>query len=248
MKTKSRQSGFTLMEEAVVVAVIALLVVLGVPAVRALFKSIEAEGGTKSMISAALSSARAIAAREQHYAGVRFQNRYQQDGKGCQYMIFIVQDPKIMAYGFRAVEGMEPIKLPDSVGVMEDYNKEVRDTISPSDFNDTTTFSIVFSPSGKLVIHDVQTRNRNGQGDSPSYGDSLDDIFNKKAAVEGGIAMFYQDDYHSDGLDKEPSRNSFIIYDRDIFEKTNENSRYDDYLKDLEVIYINPYTGTMINK
>jgi hypothetical protein len=235
------------MEEAVVVAVIALLVVLGVPAVRALFKSIEAEGGTKSMISAALSSARAIAAKEQHYTGVRFQNRYQQDGKGCQYMIFIVQDPQLRAYGFRSVEGLEPIKLPDTVGVMDlRINKTVKiDSDSEintlKDINDTTTFSIIFSPSGKLVIHDVRTINRNGEATELT---SKDDIFNVKYNVENGIGMFVQDD----DPDKEPSRNSFIIYDRDIFEKTNENSRYDDYLKDLEVFYINPYTGTMINK
>jgi hypothetical protein len=211
------------------------------------------------MISAALSSGRAIAAKEQHYAGIRFQNKYQQDGKGCQYMIFIVHDqPNTdLANGFRAVEGYEPIKLPDSVGIMDlMINKtEKIDSDSkidtPAEVNDTTTFSIIFSPSGKLVIHDVQVRNRDGQSSGTA---SKDDIFNTLANITNSTephGMFLQDDYPLDGLDKEPSRNSFIIYDKTVFEKLNPNSRYDDYLKDLaakEVIYINPYTGTMIEK
>ena len=95
MKAKRKQSGLTLMEMVVVVSVVAVFTVLGVPAIRALFRSIEAEGGARAMISAALSTARAIAARQQHYAGIRFQNKYQEDGRGCQYMIFIVHDPQI---------------------------------------------------------------------------------------------------------------------------------------------------------
>ena len=242
--------GLTLTEMVVVVSIIAVFTVLGLPAIRAFIRSVESEGGAKAMISAALSSGRAIAARQQHYAGVRFQNRYQEDNKGCQYMIFIVQDPQLRAYGFRAVEGYEPIKLPDSVGVMDlklgstdpdqivDGDSKINDDWEVAD---TTTFSIVFSPSGKLVTHDVRTINRDGKATATT---SKDDIFNVKSNVENGIGMFVQDD----DPNKEPSRNSFIIYDKTVFEKLNPNSRYNDYLKDLEVIYINPYTGTMIEK
>jgi prepilin-type N-terminal cleavage/methylation domain-containing protein len=261
MKTKPRQSGLTLTEMVVVVSIVAVFTVLGLPAIRAFIRSVESEGGAKAMISAALSSGRAIAAKEQRYAGIRFQNKYQEDGKGCQYMIFIVQDPEILADGFRAVEGIEPIKLPDSVGVMDlrirtdsrpQYSGDNpidgdNDIDELKELRDTTTFSIIFSPSGKLVIHDVRVRNRDGKTNNDNS--SKDDIFNTKFNVENEkIAMFYQDDYTDLGLGQEASRNSFIIYDRTIFEKLNPNSRYNDYLRDLEVIYINPYTGTMIEK
>ncbi|MHC4169537.1 MAG: pilus assembly FimT family protein, partial [Planctomycetota bacterium] len=73
MKTKSRQSGLTLPEMTVVVTIIALLTAIGLPAVRALLNSYQNRSGAHSMISAALASARAIAAKEQHYAGIRFQ-------------------------------------------------------------------------------------------------------------------------------------------------------------------------------
>lgn len=248
MKAKSRQSGLTLMEQVVVIAAIALLVVFGLPAVRALFKSIESRGGARAMISASLASARAIAAKEQHYAGIRFQHAYYKDDpdnsplKAPQYMIFIVQDPQLRAYGFRAVEGLKPIKLPEKVGVMEVINDDDEIDDNPSgELVEKTTFSIVFSPSGKLVIHEVRTINRDGENSGP---DSKDDVFNTETNVENGIGMFLQDD----NSDQEQSKNSFRIYDKDIFEKVDENNRYDDYLKDLEVIHVNPYTGTMINR
>lgn len=248
MKTKRKQSGITLMEMTVVIAAVALLAVFGLPAIRALFNSLESKGPAEAMIDAALSSARAIALREQHYAGIRFQKAYDSKGplEAAQYMIFIMHDfdKTGLANGFRAVEGIEPIKLPDSVGVMDliinkntivDSDGEI-DT--PAEVNDTTTFSIIFSPSGKLLIHDVQTRNRDGAtGDS-----SKDDIFNTSTNVVNGIGMFVQDS------GKEPSRNSFIIYDTEKFKKTDLSLRWTGYLRNLTPVYVNPYTGTIIGR
>ncbi len=260
MKTKPRQSGLTLMEQTVVIAIVALLVAVGLPAVRTFLDSFESRGSVKAMISASLASARAIAAREQKYAGIRFQNRYQQDNKGCQYMIFIVQDPEILAWGFRAVDGAEPIKLPDSIGVMDlrindndkvDTNVEL---VAGEDLTDTTTFSILFSPSGKLVIHDVQVRNRDGCYQPKTETDSMDSVFNGYDNIRyHDIGMFVQDDYFPAsppdlGLGPEPSRRSFIIYDKTRFKEVAENKRWTDYLKYLDVIHINPYTGTMIQR
>jgi len=239
MKVKPRQSALTLMEMTVVISVIAMLTVFGLPAIRAFFNSFESRGAARSMISAALASARAIAAKEQHYAGIRFQNRYQENGEGCQYMIFIINDTEIGPgvagnLGCRAVKGLEPIKLPDSVGVMEVVNSD--DEIDGDDeLTDKTTFSIIFSPSGKLVIHNLWVRSRGSE----------DDIFNTQINVANRTGMFVQDEITND---IEPSKNSFRIYDKDIFEKINPNRRWSDYLEDLEAIYINPYAGTMINR
>ncbi len=111
------------MEMTVVVAAVALLAVLGLPAISAFLNSLASSGPTKAMISAALSSARAIAAKEHRYAGIRFQKAYDPKGplEAVQYMIFIVHDvaKTDRANGFRAVEGLEPIRLPEAVGVMD---------------------------------------------------------------------------------------------------------------------------------
>jgi hypothetical protein len=115
---------------------------------------------------------------------------------------------------------------------------------------DTTTFSIIFSPSGKLVIHGVRVRNRDGKSDS-DIPRSYDDIFNTAYNVETAqIAPFYQDDYWTApyAFGPEPSRNSFVIYDTKRLKQTATNLRWTNYLSLLNRFYINPYTGTIINE
>lgn len=262
MKTRYKQSALTLTEMVVVIATVSLLTVFGLPAVRAFLHSLASSGNARAMISAGLASARAIAAKEQRYAGIRFQKAYHLEGplEAPQYMIFIVHDfdKTGLAPGFRAVEGLEPIKLPDSVGVMDlklgvDADKNILsdgDISSDWQVRDTTAFSIVFSPSGKLVIHNVRVRNRNGKT-SGSATQSRDDIFNTERQVTDPIdpvGMFIQDDYAGLGLGKEPSRNGFIIYETEIFRQA-QGQPYSGYLVRLapEPIYINPYTGTIIS-
>ncbi len=283
MRAKLRQSGVTLTELAVVIGVMALLLGVGLPAVRMVIDSFESGSSAKSMISAALASARALAAKESRYVGIRFQKAYNPDAAeplnpltAPQYMIFIVHDPDRepagtgLANGFRALEGAKPIRLPDSVGVMDltlvqrtvsgsailftdepiDADGEI-DT--PEELRETTTFSVIFSPSGKLLMHEVRVRNRNGRRDSASIA-SADDVFNTQTKITDATdprGMFYQDDYLALGLGPEYSRRSFIIYSRLEFKQAYKAGRaWSDYLARLvpEAIYINPYTGMIISK
>lgn len=264
MRTRTRQFGFTLTEMTLVVATIALLLGLGLPAVRMLINSFESNSGAWSMINAALSNARAIAARDQRYAGVRFQ----QDADGNQYMIFIVHDFEKtgLSPGFRVVEGTKPIKLPENSGAMDLFVRTNHGTSSASAassldepltqahlddityIRDTSTFSIVFSPSGKLVVRTVRVRNRDGvyRPDNGTPERSSDSVFNSPANISNlGVGQFIQDDYADLGLGAEPSRNRFVIYDKNQFEKLDTQDKFN-YLRRLELIYINPYTGTMI--
>jgi hypothetical protein len=264
-------------EMVIVIATIALLVSLGLPAVRVLIRSFESGSGATSMISAALSGARAIAAREQRYAGIRFQR----DSAGHQYMIFIMHDFEKTGLnsGFRAVEGIKPIKLPGNSGVM-DLMVRTNHGINPADaadmldepikmlylddanpanialdgkntyLRDATAFSVVFSPSGKLVMHPVRVRNRDGiyrPDNTVANKVSLDDIFNSPQNIaNAGVGTFVQDDYAELGLGAESSRNRFVVYDGTQFGKLDARGRFD-YLNRLEPVYINPYTGTMIS-
>jgi hypothetical protein len=179
-------------------------------------------------------------------------------------MVFIVHDfgRTTLENGFRAVEGLKPIKLPEAIGVMDSAGiREYINISLPGDWeptttqelNDLTTFSIIFSPSGKLVIHDVRAWNRDGAPKWPELLDnSEDDVFNAQSRVTdpvNPVGVFIQDDYLAAlGLKEEPARNSFIIYDRKEFRQAYEKSRgYSDCLVRLVPIYINPYTGTMIS-
>ncbi len=264
--------GLSLIETTLVVATIAVMVGFGVPAVRSLLRSFQTESGVHSMIRAALSSAQAMAQARQRYVGVRFQMRCTATsaanplGKlldAQQYLIFIMHDPSAdgvdLAYGFRAVPGMEPIRLPDTLGVMDLTNiTQNTDIDELREVSDATTFSIVFSPSGKLVARDVRVCNRDGQVDSRSNtSTSTDDVFNKKAQVDDGVGMFYQDDYAGAtwsaypnlGLGQEPSRMSFIVYERGLFRTMFEKgTAWTNYLaaRSSETLYVSPYTGDLI--
>ena len=270
MINRPRYLGLTLPEMTVVFGIAALMVALTIPAANMLLNSFESESGTKTIISSALASARAIAAKEQHYAGIRFQKRYDPSNPigASQYIIFVIHDPikTDKANGFRAVEGIQPIKLPDSIGVMDLlYHTNLipsGDGIADTDIEfansdvlrDTTSFSIVFSPSGKLVIHDVRARNRDGVPKWPStVDDSLDDVFNAKGRIIDPVnptGMFIQDNdtLSTLGLAEEPSRNSFVIYETKKFKETATNLRWTNYLFRLKAVYINPYTGTIVNE
>ena len=130
------------------------------------------------------------------------------------------------------------------------------------ELNDTTTFSIVFSKTGKLVIHDVRVRNRDGymKSDETDYDNfSYDDVFNITGRIRNRMApdlsgMFHQDDYYEDppgtylniGYGQEESRNNFVIYDRNVFDGLPDEERFSQYLKYLNPFYINAYTGELV--
>jgi len=267
MKTTHKQPGLTLIEMTMVVMTVAVLIGLGIPALRAFLHSFHSQGSAASMIGSALASARAIAAKNQRYAGIRFQKAYDPEGpiEADQYIIFVTQDPDMMAYGFRAVPGIKPIKLPDTIGVMD-----LRYRTNPSplyagdapigsdmeidearELRDTTTFSVIFSPSGKLVIHDVRVRNKDGVYQPINPSESADDIFNSpENIVNYNIGMFIQDDYANLGLGKEASRNRFIIYERQKFRRAFKKGRaWSDYLIALapKALYVNAYTGALLS-
>jgi len=247
MAVKRKQSGLTLIEITVVVMIMAVIAGFSMPAIRSFVDSMNSEAAVKSMIEATLSAGRAIAAKEQRYAGVRFQ----QDEDGNQYMIFIVQDygKTGLVNGFCAVEGKNPVKLPDNIGVMDLTTVAGNGSINNAPgLTDATAFSILFSPAGKLVIHEVRVSNRDGKRVGNNSSD--DDIFNTWDNINAEIGMFIQDDYDSLpdlGLGQEQSRRAFVIYDKAVLKKTNENRRWTDYLSSLKPVNINPYTGKIIS-
>lgn len=250
----------------VVITIVGILAAISTPAVKGLYNSMITEGSAEAMVQAAFSNARSIAISRQKYAGVRFQLKFDKDDINnnrivdvSQYMIFVIHDPQAIGYtnGFRAIEGKQPIELPGNFGVMDlklGQNDPFINIVTNGDINkqkefiDTTAFSIVFSPQGKVIVHQIRVFNRNGKTNDSSY----DHIFNIADIVEGNVidkeAMFYQDDSSVDGLQQEKSRRSFVIYNKNEFKQIDDGNRWDGYLKDLDLIYINPYSGELIKR
>ena len=284
MFKKNKKSGITLTEMVVVIAIIAILAAFGLPAARSLMKSFESGSGARSIINAALSSARAIATKEQCYVGIRFQL----DLHDNQYMIFIIHDPEKtgLSSGFRAIDDLKPIKLPDDSRVIDQmirsYDSEDLQASTLEEFlpflgegrneitlteesswdgqneivRDMSCFSIIFSPTGKLVSHEVRVRNRDGiykPDNRIPKKISMDDIFNSPENIMIlNIGMFVQDDDwpHFPYLSRfgvEYSRAKFFIYEKSVFDKLNNTENRYNYLISLEPVYINQYTGTIIN-
>ena len=113
-------------------------------------KSFESGGDTKSIINAALSTARAVAAKEQCYTGIRFALDFNDN----QYMIFIIHDPEKtgLSSGFRALEGQKPIKLPDDSRVID---KMIRVGL-PEDLQASTLEE--FEIGGRYTLDDDELR------------------------------------------------------------------------------------------
>jgi len=244
------------------VSIIAMIVAIMIPSVRSLRKSYESTGA-QSMINSALASARAIAAKEHKYAGIRFQCEYKDDtypADAAQYMIFVVSDYKAtdLANGFRAADGIKPIRLPEQLMVLEADSNDSKYVDFYNDppagiktRNSLTSFTVVFSPVGKLMIHDVRVRNRNGKAnpattDTSAFG-SDDSVFNSIVNIrDNRTGMFVQDDYTTEGFEEETSVNKFVICERDKFKNTDKNNRWSDYLSTIKTSYINGYTGELI--
>lgn len=266
-----KRRGITLVEMLVVISIAIILMGLGFPAIRALHNSFGSTGTTQAIISAALNSARGIALKNQTYAGVRFQRKYQ-EAEGPQYVIFIIQDPTLRYRVkispteteerpcFRAVEGLNPIKLPVATGVVginaSDLNVSDLDFgITPGNIptiednfwlRNISTFSIIFSPTGHLTIREVRVRNREGWQETSPYPSS-DDIFNRERDVIRGIGMFCQDDYPADGLTAEYSKNAFVVYESSRFQKEYRNGTpFSGYIINLSHLCVNRYSGEVL--
>ncbi len=179
---------------------------------------------------------------------------------------------------YHSIEGYKPIKLPENIGVIDkmrrtsngtseqdarcEYANErelIENDLDDSGANldsygnninitDASAFSIVFSPAGKLVIHDVRVRNKAGDYQPTNQNESgYDDVFNSVINItNNNTGQFVQDDYAELGLGGEKSRREFYIYDRDKFEKLTTSSQRWIYLNELKPIYVNPYTGEII--
>ncbi|AQQ70121.1 Tfp pilus assembly protein FimT [Limihaloglobus sulfuriphilus] len=284
MKNKTKQlnheehagkSGFTLVENLVALSIIVIVGSLGLFSIHSFLDSYESGGQTQFQIAAALSNARAIAAREGRCAGVRFQREYdpQGFGKADQYMIFIIKSDLNNASSydmdsFHAVDGKKPIKLSGSVMVMSTETGSYGGPVSSDssidteeELRDALTFSVVFSPSGRLIKPQVLVRNRDNAANPDNEGGSsisYDAVFNSFRNVTSQdkfyqAGQFFQDNANSgavdpiDGLEQEAAVDALMLFSREDFENVDPGYRWSDFLVFVKPFNINTYSGELID-
>jgi len=262
--------GFTLVEMLVVVAIVGLLTALTVPNVPGMIRS-HKMSAARNLIKSALGQAQAHAAKYQKYAGVRFQ--FDRDGweKGQQYLVLIEKHPDPSnANGFVAVPNAKPVALPAGTAVISlevdnppiflgaNYNQYLDDSyvgllpglgvIDLSNIMGATTFSIIFSPTGQMVVKDVRIHER----------DANDSIFRS-----GGL-LSYDEHYcplignmtgnHAPWCGAESSALGLYVYVTAAMREVGAGERYSALIsrhgssEQVERILINTYMGTIINE
>ncbi|MEP0842423.1 MAG: prepilin-type N-terminal cleavage/methylation domain-containing protein [Phycisphaerae bacterium] len=203
--------GFTLLELAVVGAIIAILAALAIPSLSGLTRG-SSETAMLTSLRSLFASARARAAATQRYVAVRFQ----QDREGRSFAIILDQvspndarfpngcpsyDPFCTYLTFVADGNTQPIALPRGVelaqGDLEDYDTPDAHWLpTANDPNPAaTTFSVVFSPGGQLVRRKVHVTQRPDSLDANNRTIGWDTVFNlvtglapfKPDVVDGGM-------------------------------------------------------------
>ncbi len=209
---------FTLTEMLVAMAIMVILMAVAIPAVKKLSASMEQSGGVKTLIEAALSNARAVAVREQKYAGVRFQQY-----EGRQYLMVVINDPNGTGYvnGFRVVDGRKPMVLPENTAIISDQFQTDPLLGVAANLKQAISASIIFTPTGSMTTHDVWFKDN----------------------VQFGKTIFLL----NDGANF-PSVNSFRVYDLKAFAEIPSTKRWSYLSESSSSEHISPYTGELIKK
>jgi len=264
--------GFTLVEMLVVVAIVGLLTALTVPNVPGMVRS-HKMSAARNLIKSALGQAQAHAAKYQKYAGVRFQ--FDRDGweKGQQYLVLIEHAPTYTSptgtiysdsQRFVAVANAKPVALSSGIAAISlevdsfppPPSSPLRDAYLDDDnsdgylycLNGATTFSIIFSPTGQMVVKDVRIHER----------DANDSIFRS-----GGL-LSYDEHFcpligkstldHAPWCWAESSALGLYVYVTAAMREVGAGERYSAFIgrhgssEQVERILINTYMGTIISE
>jgi len=276
MTGKRKNRGFSLVEMLVVVSIIVLMLSLAMPNAAVLIRS-QKLNSAENMIRSALAQARAHAAVNQRYAGVRFEFDRTGWQKGRQYLV-LIENYLLATNEFVAVANVKPLIMPDGLGAvsgevnstngntyLENPTYLINDgNINPYCMNGATTFSIVFSPSGQVVMKNVLVRPRNVDDKIINHQERVDiqdnsvyrefkallycDGFVKGSTWET-IPPFQHDIYYMPWCVAEYSTSGLYIYETDkMLAVTDPTLRWTQYVSKLTPMLINSYTGQIIEE
>jgi len=245
MRQKRKADAFTLVELLVVVAIIGIMLGLTMPSFNSMMQSQRA-ASAKTLIRTALTQAQIYASSQQKYAGLRFQS----DADGRPYII-LIENTHDNTYA--PIPNVRPVALPEGIGLISAsidlLAPASRDLYLDTSENDpicllgATTFTIIFSPTGQLVIKTPVVHPRN----------DLDQTMNIEAVVDAGGARFYCDGWYK-GIApikgyyclSEDSTFGLYIYEKEPMLAVDPDARYTEYVSRLKPVLINTYTGKLI--
>jgi len=158
--TARQTEGFTLVEMMVTIFIISLLAGIALPTIAALFGS-GTEEQACNILSAQLRAARSVAIRNATYAGVHVQlaDDSSKQNTGLLHVSFaavVWDDPATPGHQFTLAPDFRPERVPGTVAFGKINSTFVsggnyRGLSGSDDLRSFTTFTIVFSPTGKVV-------------------------------------------------------------------------------------------------
>jgi prepilin-type N-terminal cleavage/methylation domain-containing protein len=281
-----RRKGYTLVEILVVVAIIAIVLAIGVTSLRALTGGVQ-ENAARTTLASLLASARAEATGTQQIVGVRFE----QDAKGYTYGVIVHLAPDWHVWPSRsndfitmvAPKGREPVRFPKGVEFAAadelscdrdsdgDVDADDANLALSRDILDATTFTILFAPSGQVMVRNVCVTQRcvidptdgviwDNATDTifqaPDGPDSTDYMLNPRPPAETGLSVEVSWLLRGDGrwpnacdgtnlLGYESSVVALYVYDQ-VARREAGSAAWTNYLKNQApavLVQVNPYTG-----
>jgi len=256
-RTINSRGGFTLVEMLVVVAIMAIMLAMAVPSIPGMLRS-NKMASAKNTIKSTLGQAQAYAAATQKYAGVRFQ----QANNGRQYLVVIEHRGD---YEFTAIPNAKPAALPVGIALIsgvidiisnDDLKNDSLRNYDPDDpalcMENLNTFSIIFSPTGQLVVKNVEVVS-SGIGRGMIFGTYNSTVLYLPS--DGRYRLLSHDQTDSaDWCNNENSTAGLYFYEVGAMGEVRAGLRYSEFINrhvgnnSVERIMINIYTGGVIEE
>ncbi len=235
------RKGFTLVEILVVLGMITLIAAVALPGLSRMLTS-GADEQAYNLIMAQLGAARAQAMMDGNYVGVHFQRRYTIESnhknvelKDIKFWYCRVEYDRNNG-AFEKVEGYQPSPLPQKMAV-----GEVMDSNSFSgangNFDDFTSFTIVFSPSGSVVRQVEET--------GKIVFNSADDLFIPPPGG-GPKDKIWDSSVANEGVDGERGATAMVLFN---YTDLRGQDDYSTYLENNgQILAVNAHTGQLFGR
>jgi len=224
IRNQKSSIGFTLIEMVAAVALVILIAGVALPSIVSLFKA-GSDAQAYNLLAGQLTAARALAIAEGTYAGVHVQladpTVNTKLAGTCWSAVVIYRDDEDVDKKFVLAEGFIPQRMPGNMAFGEPTN-------NPTDLDDFTSLTVVFSPSGAVVTQVA------GANIDFNDTDPLFDATDPRRLWDIGIA------------NDEQGISALTMFDYVQLRARSGSAQWEAYLNEAgQLIPINVYTGQL---